>query len=82
VDVELYESNLDTTKTGSDLVTTAATTMNSLTFAAKAFDVTSTTLGPGDFLDIRISIACNDAATGTAVTPAIAHAELVLDIKG
>lgn len=82
VDVEVYKSAQDTLKTGSDLVVTAATTINSLTFGAKAFDLTATSLSAGDWLDIRVSIACNDAATVTAVTPAIAHAELVLDIKG
>jgi hypothetical protein len=36
----------------------------------------------GDVLDVRIAIACNDAATGTAVTPTIAAIDLLADIKG
>ena len=82
IDFECYKSNRDTTKTGSDLVTTSATTINSTTFGEKTFAVTSTGLSPGDVLDIRLSIACNDGATGTAVTPAVAHVEMQLDVKG
>lgn len=82
VDVESYKSDKDATVGGSDLVTTAATTINSLTFAAKNFEVTSSGLSAGDVLDIRVSIACTDAATVTAVIPAIAHLALALDIKG
>lgn len=82
VDFECYRSDADTTIGGSDLVTTSATSMNSLTFAAKAFDVTATSLAAGDWLDIRMTIVCTDTATVTAVIPAVAHAEVILDIKG
>ena len=82
VDFECYKLNRDTLKTGSDLVTTSATTMNSLTFGEKVFAVTATSLSPGDILDIRLSITCTDAATGTAVTPALAAVEVQLDVKG
>lgn len=82
VDFEAYKSDKDGTVGGSDLVTTAATTINSLTFAAKNFEVTSSGLSAGDVLDIRVSIACTDTASGTAVTPAIAHLAMALDIKG
>lgn len=82
VDVEIFKSLRTTLITGSDLVTTAAQSINSLTFAELTFTVTPTSLSPGDTLDIRIAIACRDNATGTAVTPAIAAAELLLDIKG
>jgi hypothetical protein len=81
VDVECYE--LD--KVGgisADLCTTAATTINSLVFADKAFTITPTTLSAGDVLDVRITIAVNDAATATAVTPTIAGIDLLCDIKG
>jgi hypothetical protein len=37
---------------------------------------------PGDVIDVRMSIACTDAATGTAVIPAVAALQLKLDIKG
>ena len=82
LDFEAYKSNRDTTKTGSDLVTTSATTINSLTFAAKDFDITATSLSPGDILDVRVSIACTDAATVTAVIGALADLQMKLDIKG
>lgn len=82
LDFEVFKADKATLATGSDLVTTAATTINSTSFAAKNFDLTSAGLTAGDMLDIRISIACNDVATGTAVIPAIAHLALALDIKG
>lgn len=82
VDVEAYKLDRDATIGGSDLVATSATTINSLTFGNKDFDLTATTLSPGDWLDVRVSIACTDAATVTAVTPAIAAADLLVDIKG
>ncbi len=82
IDCEAYKSNRDTTKTGSDLVSTAAQSINSLTFANKDFVVTSTSLSPGDWLDVRVTIAVTDSATATAVTAAIGAEELLLDIKG
>lgn len=82
IDVEIYKSLRTTLKTGSDLITTAAQTINSLTFAEKVFDLSTGGLAAGDVLDIRVTITVVDSATGTAVTGAIAHAELLLDVKG
>lgn len=82
VDVEAYLVNGNTLISGSDLVSTAATSMNSLSFSELAFNLTTTTLDAGHLLDVRISITCNDAATVTAVTPAIAAAWLAVDVKG
>jgi hypothetical protein len=82
VDVEAFLLAKTGLVSGSDLVTTAATTINSTTFGAKNFELTSSGLAPGDVLDIRISITCSDAATGTAVIPAIAHLAMALDIQG
>jgi hypothetical protein len=81
VDVECYKID-KITGIGSDLCTTSATTINSLVFAAKSFTITSSALTAGDVLDIRITIAVNDAATVTAVTPTIAAIDLLADIKG
>jgi len=81
VDIEAYEID-KIGGIGSDLCTTAATTINSLVFAAKDFTITPTTLSAGDVLDVRITIAVNDAATATAVTPTIAGIDLLCDIKG
>ena len=67
---------------GSDLVTTAAQSMNSLSAAAYTFTIDSTGVDPGDLLEVRLSIASNDAATATAVTPAIYSIALLCDTRG
>lgn len=82
LDFEAYRSDKDATVGGSDLVTTAALSINSTSFAEKDFELTSSGLAAGDVLDVRVSITCTDAATGTAVIPAIAHLAMALDIKG
>ena len=81
IDAEAYEVAGDLT-VGADLVTTAATSMNSLTSADYNFALTETGLLAGDRLDVRFAIACNDAATGTAVEPVISSIKLICDIKG
>lgn len=81
VDVEAYRVGKDNSL-GSDLCATSATTMNSLTFANKDFTITAASLSAGDVLDVRVTIAVNDAATATAVIAAIAAADLLCDIKG
>jgi hypothetical protein len=81
VDVECYKID-KITGIGSDLCTTSATTINSLVFAAKAFTITPSGLTAGDVLDVRLTIAVNDAATVTAVTPTIAAIDLLCDIRG
>lgn len=81
VDVEAYESNKEG-GLGSDLVTTSATTINSLTLADKDFTLTAGGLAPGDWLDVRITIAITDAATATAVLGVIGHIALLCDIVG
>lgn len=70
VDIECYQLDADGT-ISADLCATAAQSINSLTAAAKAFSITATTLNPGDQLDVRIAVAVNDAASGTAVIAAI-----------
>lgn len=82
LDFEAYRFDLDGTVGGSDLVSTAAMSINSLTFAERAFELTASGLAAGDVLDIRVSIACTDTATATAVIPSIAQIRLSLDIKG
>jgi hypothetical protein len=66
---------------GSDLVSTAATTINSLTFANVDFTVTASALSGGDILDVRITTAVNDGATGTAVIAGITSAQLLCDVR-
>lgn len=81
IDVQAYESD----RIGgisADLVTTGATTINSLTFADKDFAITASGLVAGEVLDCRVAIAINDAATGTAVVGSIGAVELVCDVRG
>jgi hypothetical protein len=82
IDVEAYAKNTSTGLVGSDLVTTSATTINSLTAAAKEFTVTPTGLVAGDELDVRVTIAITDSATGTAVIGRITRLYLQLGIRG
>lgn len=81
IDFEVYKRD-KISGIGSDLCATAAQTINSLTFAEKTFLITSSGLSAGDVLDVRVVIACNDAATGTAVIPTIAGLDFTCDIKG
>lgn len=81
IDFQAYRSDQED-GVGSDLVQTAATTINSLTDADKDFTVDATTLLPGDYLDVRMAITCTDGATATAVIPYIGMVALVLDTKG
>jgi len=81
IDVEAYESDFDG-GISADLVTTAAQTINSLTSADKDFVLTTTDLVAGDWLDIRVSITCTDAATGTAVIGQFGLAQLLCDVRG
>jgi len=82
IDFEAYISDREGLVSGSDLVATAATTINSLTFADIDFTLTPTTLDPGQKILIRMAIAVNDAATGTAVIGSVGALELLLDTQG
>lgn len=81
IDVECYRLD-KITGIGSDLCSTPATTINSLVFATKQFSINPSTLVAGDVFDVRIAIACNDAATATAVIPTIAAIDMLCDIRG
>lgn len=81
LDAEVYQDDGDTT-ISADLNVTNALSMNSLTFASKDFSITATSLASGSVLDIRLAVACNDAATVTEVKAAIGRVELLLDIRG
>lgn len=81
VDVEAYKGD-GAGAVGSDLVTTAAQSINSLTPADVDFVIDASGVDPGDLIDVRVSIACNDAATATAVTPVIYSVSLLCDTRG
>jgi hypothetical protein len=82
IDFEVYAKNDSTGLVGSDLCTTSATTINSLTAANKEFTVTPTGLNPGDELDIRVTIAITDLGTATAVIGRIMKLYMLLAVKG
>ena len=82
IDFEVYLAGNEKVKSGSDLVTTAATTMNSLSFADKDFGVTSTGLVRGNWLDIRMTIVVTDIGTGTAVISDVGEVNVLLSIQG
>lgn len=82
IDIEAWKVDRDTTAGSADLCTTAAQSMNSLTFAEKVFVIDGSGLSPGDELDVRISIAVVDGATATAVTGVIAASDIRADTKG
>ena len=65
-----------------DLVTTAAQSMNSLTAANFDFTINAASVDPGQLLECRLSISCNDTATATAVVPAIYKVSLLADTRG
>ena len=81
IDFEVYEID-GTGAISADLCATAATTINSLTYANKDFTITSTALVPADVLDIRMTIVVTDSGTGTAVIGSVGKTDLLIDLKG
>src|SRR5690606_37633366 len=81
IDFEAYKIDGDNT-VGSDLIDTSAQDINNLAFANQDFTVTPTGLAAGDVLDVRVAVAVNDAAAGTAVIAAIGRLDLLCDVKG
>lgn len=81
IDVECYLHDADGS-VGSDLCTTAAQDINSLTKGNDDFTITSTGFVVGDTLDIRVTIAITDSATGTAVIGEISRIQILRDIRG
>lgn len=81
VDIQAYRLDKEG-GISADLCATAAQDMNDTAFADKSFTITPATLEPGDRLDVRVAIACNDGATATAVIPTIGSIDLACDIKG
>lgn len=81
IDVEVYKSD-EEAGVGSDLCTTAAQSINSLTLADKDFAISASGLSVGDLLDVRIAVAISDSATATAVKGIIGALKMLVDIKG
>ena len=81
VDVQAYKSDVDGAS-GSDLCSTSAISINSLTKANCDFTISSGSLSPGDLLDVRVAVAITDSATGTAVIGEVSDVRFLLDIRG
>lgn len=81
VDVEIFKPD-GTGAVGSDLCTTAAQSINSLTPNNYDFTIDGSGIDPGDKLICIVSVAVNDAATGTAVTAAIYGMTVRCDTRG
>lgn len=82
IDFEVYKKGETGASLGSDLCATSSTTINSLTFGNKDFTITPTNLTPGMVLQIRMTMAIADTATGTAVIGAVEQVKLLADVKG
>lgn len=81
IDFEVYRSDSEV-GLGSDLCSTSAISINSLTEVNADFTISAATLARGDLLDIRMTIIVNDSGTGTAVIGYAGAVELLLDIRG
>ena len=83
LDVAVFEQEDDPDDSiGSDLYTgLALTAVNSLSFANQDFSLTATALLPGDILDVLVTTAVDDDATGTAVIMGISWAHLLCDVR-
>lgn len=81
IDVQAYKTN-EEAGIGTDLIATAATSIKSLTLSDKDFTITATSLSPGDTLDVLVTIAITDTATGVAVKGIIGATKLLADVQG
>lgn len=67
---------------GTDLYAGAALSVNSATATDYTFALTGSGLSAGDILDIRLTAAITDSATGSGVTMNIYNTEIQCDIRG
>ena len=79
LDVAAYKSDEDETSTG-DLCATAATNMNSISFADIDFTITPATLSPGDLLDVLITVAVEDNSANI-VKACVGSVQLLCDVR-
>lgn len=80
VDVEAYSNDGDATGSA-DLCETDAQSCNSLTFANLDFTLDPTGLVAGQLLNLRLTVAGEDAETGTAVIAAISNVEIRTTVR-
>jgi hypothetical protein len=81
LDVQVYAADKEG-GIGSDLCTTSATSVNSATAADYTFAITGSGLAAGAWLDIRITAAITDSATGSGVTMSVNNTEIQCDVRG
>lgn len=84
VDFEVYKIDKQGT-VGSDIMSTGATSINSLLSASSAdleFIIDETGLVRGDTLDVRMALDVSDALTGTPVIAAVSYVALACDVRG
>lgn len=82
LDVEAFKADREGGKTGADLISTAAIDINETSLEDRDFTVDTTSLAPGDWIDLRLAVAVNDTATGTNVDPLIGEVAALIDIRG
>lgn len=82
IDFSAYRKDADTGLVEADSVSTSATTINSLTEAAKVFTITPTNYVAGDEIDVLVTVAITDGATATAVIGRIMKLYMQFDVKG
>lgn len=81
IDIQAYESDGEG-GVSSDLCITSPQSINSLTYGTDTFQLTQTSLAAGDLLDVRITIAVTDSATGAAVLGSLGKVWIKCDVKG
>jgi len=77
IDAEVYKSNGQGGQTGGDLVTTAATNINSATWAEVSFTVNPGSLTPGDELDVFVRAVVNDSGAANSAKAQIGGLRMV-----
>lgn len=82
IDFEAYKlDNIGSLVGPTDLVTTSATSINSLTHTSYDFALTTSSLTASAVLDVRVTIAITDSGTGTAVIGRIDRLDALVDIR-
>ena len=82
VDCSAYLSDDAGAVTGSDLVSTAAQSCNSLTQADLSFVLDASSLVVGSVIDCRLACAVSDSATSTVVKVKVGRVQMLCDVKG
>lgn len=81
LDAQIYSSDKEG-GVGADICATAAQSVNSATATNYTFAITGSGLAAGALLDIRLTAAITDGATGSGVTMSVNHTEIQCDIRG